>query len=73
MDHTEIVSGPISFDEVDELITALTLLKADAKALEPGAVVYIRSDEPFMNGSASLEAETLSDGSVVYNIIIEPA
>jgi hypothetical protein len=73
MEITEVVAGPIAFDEVDELIEALTKLKEAAVSLERGAVVYIRADEPFMNGNAHLEAETLSDDSVVYNVVIKPA
>jgi hypothetical protein len=73
METTEIVAGPQAFEEVDELIEALTALKEAAVSLERGAVVYIRADEPFMNGNAHLEAETLSDDSVVYNIVIKAA
>jgi hypothetical protein len=70
MGNTQIVSDTLAFDEVDELIEVLRSLKATAVALERGAVVYVRANEPFMNGTAYLECETLEDESTVYNVVI---
>ena len=54
------------FDDVDELIEALRMLKHRA----PNTCIYVCTAEGATLGRATLEQETLSDGSHAYNIIL---
>jgi hypothetical protein len=69
---------------MSELITALATLQGDAKAMRaenPGVgfwsrehapdVVYVIGPDGTQFGSAVLQEETLTDGSVVYHIELQ--
>ena len=54
------------FSDAAELATFIN----DWRASVPGQVVYIKSENGSILNVATLEAETLTDGSIVYNIIL---
>ena len=54
------------FDDADELIEAIRTLRHRA----PKSTIYIKSEDGAIFGIARLEEETLSDGSIVYNILL---
>ncbi len=56
----------VLFDDADELIEAITILKHKTGK----HVIYIKGVNGETFGTARLEQETLSDGSLAYNILL---